>query len=465
MAGPTLSRRQLVHWLAAGSAWGEPAFARAATPPPPPTFGDTLGLGVKFLQGQPLTTLPMLEDLGVHWVREHIPWRAVEPSPGRYVGFPANLQRQLAYYKEQGIGLVALLTLANDVYAVPGQPASNFNPEAFGRFALYAAQELSKLGIPFVLEVGNEPHNSALPKLLGGQWNGHPPSPWVGHYVAMVNAAVAQVKAWNPAVKLLAQDDMWVLHYRFLEAGLDKRLDGLSVHPYTGTPEVAAVAADTDWVRPFTAVDPDRSFASAVRRLREAARAKWGRSPEIWVTEWGWATAEGLSPVKNGVPEHTVASYLPRAFVLAAEAGVTATLWFSSQDAVDGPMGLTTNNRIRREAYQAYRTLSRVLGPATHWQRLLGAQGIHAEGTVFRFDRPDGQVVLVAWQARTGLAQSLSLPHAHEARVLSLLGDEQASESGAQGMDIPLTAAPVYVQLASASPLEGMRLLNHKATP
>ena len=114
----------------------------------------------------------------------------------------------------------------------------------------------------------------------------------------MVQAAVNEVKTFDPAVRLLSDDDMWVVHYWFLEAGLPRNLDGFAVHPYTpGIPERAAIAADTDWVRPFTAVDPDRSFTSAVRRLRDQGTAKFARTPEVWVTEWGWPVGPFTRPV------------------------------------------------------------------------------------------------------------------------------------------------------------------------
>src|SRR5208282_1294229 len=91
-------------------------------------FSRMVGLNVKFTQGEPMSDLPLLSELGVHWVRDTIGWAEVEPSP-------AN-------------------------------PVHDYDPEAFGRFAAVAARMLHDAGVRFVLEVGNEPHNSTLPKLL-----------------------------------------------------------------------------------------------------------------------------------------------------------------------------------------------------------------------------------------------------------------------------------------------------------
>src|SRR6476659_7207428 len=58
-------------------------------------------------------------------------------------------------------------------------------------------------------------------------------------------------------------------------------------------------------------IDADRSFSSAVRRLREQSQLKLGRSPEMWITEWGFAVGQ---KVKNGVilSEDMVAAFVPR---------------------------------------------------------------------------------------------------------------------------------------------------------
>jgi hypothetical protein len=402
-------------------------------------FGDMLGLGVKFSQGQPVSALEMLVDLRVRWVRDAVHWSQVEPVAGHYAGFTPAFRQQLAFYRRHDIGLVALLTLGNDV-AYPGPGAAPYAPEAFGRFALQVARLLGEAGVRFVLEVGNEPHNSPMPKALGGAWNGLPPSPWVQHYVRMVRAAVEQVKAFDASIKLLSDDDMWVLHYHFLEAGLPPSLDGFAIHPYTpGPPETTAVAHDTDWVRPYTVVDADRSFGSAVRRLRAQGRAKLDCAPEIWITEWGWPV--GGREVRNGVSDETLAAYLPRAYILAAAAGAEVLCWFSANDAVDGPMGLTRNDGGRRDSYRAFKTLSTQLGDHRLLRQVAGAQsptGLQA----FDFEGPQG-LQRVVWSAdgrsrQWRWPQGLS-PH----RVVDALGGVVSLRGAAS---LAVAAAPLYVQ-------------------
>lgn len=453
--------RRVVRWLAGALLLSIAVAPLQAEEPQAGTrpFGEFVGLGVKFLQGEPLDTLPMLADLKVKWVREHVSWSAIEPSPGQspghYAALPDALRKELAYYRANDIGVVALLTLSNGKTApqTPAEVARDSDPAAFGRFAAEAARLLKAEGVRFVLEVGNEPHNSHLRKALGGQWNGKAPSPWLDHYVRMVNAAVQEVKAIDPKVKVLAGDDMWVIDYWFLEAGLDPRLDGLSVHPYvTGIPEITAIAHDTDWVRPFVAVDQDRSFQSAITRLRAAALKRQGHPLELWITEMGWPVAEGTSPVKNSVPERTAAAYVPRSFILAAEAGVEGFLWFSSNDSVDGPMGLTRNDRSQRLAYGAFKTMTSELGALRFVRRLLGERGTAAAAQAFLFT-DDRTNTIVAWQATGSGGSELVVPQigAEPLMVTDVLGRQQLLRAKDGQFAVALNGEPVYVQLSAGA--------------
>lgn len=406
-------------------------------------FGDTLCLNVKFAQGQSLDELPMLKDLGVRWVRDTVPWFDVEPSPGKYVDFPPALTHRLEYYRANGIGLVMLLAYENArAYPdTPQKPHNSISPEAYGRYAAEMARRLKGMGLKFIIELWNEPHNS-LYHALGGNWNAAPPSPWVDHYLAMVTSATAQIKKVDPSIKVINDDDMWVIHYHFLAGGLTRQIDGLGLHPYTGgdQPELTAVAADTDWTRPYTVVDADRSFGSAMRRLFAFGEQKLGKRPEIWLTEWGWGVGEN-SPI-GPVREETVAGYLPRAFILAAAAGAKATCWFSSQDSVDGPMGLTENTGRKRAAYAAYKQLSSTLGNARYICQLPSSGPANSRQLSFLFRDTKGPII-ASWRAMPALSDS--------GRVEYLRTDAPPACAPAAASDpVPPESSPDRKQASSA---------------
>lgn len=450
-ADPFRASRRALLLASCAAAWPLPAPATATACPAAPRrpFGEMVGLGVKFSQGQPLHEIDSLLELRVRWVRDAVHWPQVEPAPGRFEEFGAAFRRQLAFYRRHDIGVVALLTLGNP-RAYPGPGAAPYDPAAFGRFALRVAQMLREAGVRFVLEIGNEPHNSGFAKVLGGAWNGRAPSPWVDHYVRMVHAAVEAVKGWDASVRLLTDDDMWVVHYWYLRAGLPAALDGFAVHPYTpGPPERTPVAHDTDWTRPFSVVDPDRSFGSAVRRLRDEARGKLNCPPGIWITEWGWAVGPGS--VAHAIPEETLVAYLPRAFIVAAAAGVEVLCWFSAHDAVDGPMGLVRHDGTRRDSHHAFRTLTAQLGDHLLARQATGAATPTGGLQAYVFDGPQGgRRKLVAWSAD---ARARRLPWFGEGgaqpgvdalgRPVPLLNDPQPA--------VAIGAAPVYLDLADRS--------------
>lgn len=412
------------------------------------SFGETACLGVKFSQGQPLAELEMIKDLRVRWVRENFWWREFEPVAGRFEELPPYLQTQFAYYRQHDIGVIALLALDN-VRAYPptrGDPVRSFDAAAFGRFAAMVASVLKQQGIRFILELGNEPHNSALPGILGGAWNGVPPSPWVDHYTKMVRSAVAQVGTIDDSIRMLVSDDMWVLHYRFVQAGLPQALDGFAVHPYTlGPPERAAVSHDTPWTQPFQVVDVDGSFESAVRRLREHGRSKLGRNPSIWITEWGWPVNEGGRIIRGGVAEERLAAYLPRSFILAAAAGVEGLCWFSSRDSADGPMGLVRNDGSRRASYDAYKTLMSQLGDSVLVAQVRGANEKTSGLQAFLFEGPAGRTV-VAWSA-DAVQRRIDLAPGETYQAVDTLGDPMpALRSLGSVPAYPVAAAPIYIK-------------------
>jgi hypothetical protein len=419
-------------------------------------FGESIGLHVKFNEGEPESDLLALDDLGVRWVRDSVPWHKMEPSPGDFRDFPPEFARRLTFYRDHGIGLVFILAFANDV-AYPrtaAEPFRSIDPALYARYAVQVAERLRKAGVRFVLEIWNEPHHFTVRDVAGGNWNGAPPSPWVAHYVRMVGEVTRRIKAFDPSIVLLDDDDMWVLHYRFLEAGLPAKLDGFAFHPYTRhqpsasasswfPPEHTAIAADTPWVRPFVAVDADSSFESAVRRLRDAGTRSLASPPQMWVTEWGFKLGDDSSD--GTLDESLVAAYLPRAYILAANAGVRTVCWFSSEDRNDGPWGLIDNDGHRRKPYYALRTLTRQLGELSFVGRVAGFGHRTAGPQAFLFCRANVSCTLVAWSigdraARIRLGGPLS-----GASAVDFLGEPMAPGANSDGAPtLSIDRSPVY---------------------
>lgn len=421
----------------------------------PVDFRDTVCLAVKFDQGQPMSDLPMVDDLGLGWVREAALWHEIEPEAGRYVEFSQAFKRRLAHYRERDIGIIFPLVYGNPkAYPpTPDDPGRAYDPEAMGRYAVQVSRKLRREGVRFVLQVFNEPHNFGLQKQFGGTWNGKPPSPWVQQYVRMTEAVVRHVKAEDPRIKVLTNEDTWVHHYWFLEAGLPRALDGFSVHPYAkgvAGPEIAGVGPNTDWAKPFTLVDADRSLASAVRRLQDDGQRKLGKRPEIWATEWGWTL--GTAMRGGAVDADQVARLLPRTFIVAAAAQIRSTCWFSAQDRKDGTYGLLTNDGRQRPAYRAFKVMSQQLGAAKLQGQVLGRARSTTGPQGYLFQGPkDSKLVL--WDVE-GDTRSVALQGPLDgARAVDLRGAPLEPERGPDGVArVHFDGAPIYLTLATSTP-------------
>lgn len=393
-------------------------------------FGEIIGLGTKFSQGQPMSDLTTLIELGVRWVRDHDDWSRVERFPGKYA-FTDNFIKRLAFYKEHNIGVVYALFYANPVAypPTPEDPYRAVNPEAFGRYAAAAARLLRESGVRFVIEIWNEPHNFVLGKLFGGAWNGQPPCPWLDHYIKMVNAAVKEVKAFDPSVKLLSDDDCTIIHYRYLEAGLPRDLDGFAFHPYmrgkNSTPEISQEGKGAAYEAPFTLVDEDHSFRSMVRRLREQGEAKMGKVPELWVTEFGCPANEDVTAnvtfSLGKATEEELTGILVRAFIGAEAAGIKVFCWFSSWDGPDGPMGLIAKDGRKRKSYYAFKTMSEQLAEYSLVRQVAGGSHLTSGVQAYLF-RKGNDLKIVAW-AIDGSVKKLKFQGAlRNTQVTNVLG-------------------------------------------
>jgi hypothetical protein len=100
---------------------------------------------------------------------------------------------------------------------------------------------------------------------------------------------------------------------------------------------------------------------------------------------------------------------LVRTYVIASAAEIPVTCWFSAQDSVDGPMGLSDNKGRRRLAYNALRELAIELGDYVYAGQPVGQRSPVSGPQVFEFHKPaTGERKLVAWSI--GKAGSLLIP-------------------------------------------------------
>ena len=415
--------------------------------PLPIKFGEAVGLVVHFNQGETLNHLADLKNLGVKWVRDEESWSRVEKVKGEYV-WPEKRLKRLKFYKENGIGVIFALTYAANKDVYPDDP---YNPEGFGGYAVAAAKVHKEAGVNVVLEIFNEPHNFGLMKKYGGKWCGAEECAWIDHYIKMANEAVKQVKAFDPKIKLITDEDVWTCHYWYLEGDLDKRIDGFAIHPYTfhgntPGPEKVHFSPNDSWIEPWTIIDDDRSNRSCMRRLRAQYLEKIGRPMEMYITEWGHPVGgKGFKPGTK-MSEDDIAAYLPRAYMSGVAAGARVVCWHVSQDMGDGPMGLIRNDQTKRKTYYVLKNMVEQLGDYRMVKQIAGADNTTTGIQAYLFEG-DAGYKLVAWNIE-GPAKALFEPgYTLRPRVLDLFGKSVNFGYSKDGPPIlKLDRAPIYIE-------------------
>lgn len=430
---------------------GLPAHAAPALSDRPMRAG--FGLVVKFDQGQPMAQLDLLPELGVRWVRDAVQWVDMEPRAGEYKPFPPAFSQRLQRYRQQGIGVIYMLGYANGkAYpATKEAPRAPIDPEALGRYAAHVTGLLKAAGVDFAVQVWNEPHNFQILKMVGGAWNGRPPSPWVDHYVDMLRAVSEHVQKKAPGTPVITSEDVLVNHYWFAQhPRLPQGFKGIGLHAYANEsssgPEVVAPYADSEWARPFQLVDRDRAFATAIDRLKRHTRKHTGVEPEVWITEWGFKVDGRFAGGR--VTEELVAAFLPRAYVLAEAAGVKVLCWFSMQDANDGAYGLIDRAGRQRPAFRTYVAMSRVVGDLRLTRRL-SPGGQQTRGTQAYLFEHGSRRTLMVWSADNG-SRTLPLDPAWSAtRILDAYGEPVKLDAREDVRQAELGAAPIYIELGA----------------
>lgn len=419
---------------------------RAGFAPLPMKFGEAVGLVVHFNQGERLDHLENLKDLGVKWVRDEESWGGVERKRGEFV-WPEKRKKRLEFYHENGIGVIFALTYAANKDAYPDDP---YNPEGFGRYAVEAARLHKEAGVEVVLEIFNEPHNFGLMKKYGGKWSGSEDCPWIDHYIKMANEAVRQVKAYDPTIKLITDEDVWTAHYWYLEGNLDKRTDGFAIHPYvhgggSPGPEVAHFPPGEGWHKPWTIIDEDRSNRSLMRRLRAQYAEKLGHSAEMYITEWGYNVGRvGWKGEK--VTEELAAAFLPRLYINGVAAGARVVCWHVSQDMGDGPYGLIRNDQTKRKTYDAFKIMVEQLCDYQMVKQLAGMDSTTKGIQAYLFEG-DAGYKLVAWSIDGPVETTFESGTSAPLRLYDLFGKSLPLRFAEDGPPVlPLDRAPIYIE-------------------
>ena len=413
--------------------------------PLPIKFGEAIGLVTHLARGEePLERLNDLKNLGIKWVRDEQGWDNVERKKGEYT-WPEKRKKCAKFFKENGISIIYPVTYGANKNVYPDDP---YNPEGFGRYAVASAKFYKEAGVEVVMEIFNEPHNFGLTKKYGGSVYGEPNCPWIDHYVKMANEAIKQVKAYDPTIKLMANEDVWSCHYWYLEGNMDKRIDGFAIHPYTfhGHTPGPEVSPYPQKLAGWTIMDEDNSSRSLMRRLRAQYAEKIGRPLEMYITEWGYPV--GGKGYEKGirVTEDDVAGYLPRAYMSGVAAGAKVVCWHVSQDSGDGPFGLFRNDQTKRKTYYSLKALVEQLGDYQMVKQFAGLDNTTTGIQAYLFEG-DAGYKLAIWNIEGPVEVAFDSAYNSPLRVYDHFGKALPIRFAKDGPPIlTLDRAPIYIE-------------------
>lgn len=296
--------------------------------------------------------LPMIAKAGIGWVRDDLYWGKIETVKGQYK-IPEKQLLWIRAAHQHGLKLILVLNGGNKLYENP------YDIEGYSAFAAEMARQL-KDDVD-CLEILNEPHNFGFTKHYGGTWNGMESngqvSPWVGHYVTLLNKSAEAIKAANPKMKVVGLGSVAPVNFRQLAMGISPAVDGITDHPYSprSVPELVPYAAsDGILKRDGIATADERGSFSSQMQMYRALSDKHKGPREIWLTEWGFSTYQPVAPkLFAGYTESAQAKYIQRRMMECLGLGIEVSFLYDFKN--DG--------RDRRDAEHNFGLVDMALKP------------------------------------------------------------------------------------------------------
>ncbi len=351
----------------------------------------------------------LMKEAGIFWVRTDFDWGNVERSPGKWTF--THLDEVVEWAEKAGICILPIL----DYDVSWARPAYKH----LDLWLEYVRQVVGRYKNRIrYWEVWNEPN-------LENFWRDKPDP---ANYVLLLRATYREIKRIDPELTVLL-GGMAGIPWSYLEgiykAGGKDYFDVMNVHPYRypRAPEEAQLLGD-------------------LLRLRNLMKQFGDEAKPIWITEIGWPTHVG----PRGVSEAVQAEILPRAYLLAMEAGVARIFWYEFQaperraDYNEDHFGIVHRDLSPKPAYQAYKTLCtmRPSGskPLGFWQD----RGVFASGWI----TPQEEPVWAVWHPTEQKERRFTFT-GEVKEVISHLGVPMAKAIEGGLLHVQVGPGPIYV--------------------
>ena len=364
-------------------------------------------------------------EAGVQWSREEFHWDQIEPERGlQDEAMLARYDAGVDGLRARGIRILGLLAYRTPWSSGATAPDNDEERQDYANFA--AAMAARYRGRVDHWELWNEPNIERF-------W---PPEPDAVSYAALAAAASTAIRGANPDAKVFI-GAVSGTDYAFIDQIVDVSgpdvMDGISFHPYSG---------DTPW---------DRSDElSDLNRLRYGLEQR-GLDLPLWVTEIGFPSCDA----GNGVEEHTQAALLVRAYLSLYSQGVENVFLYDFVDDGTDPdetemhFGLLLQYLQPKPSWTAFQWMTQMLAGSTFIES-------SSDGSVLllRFEKPDGSVVLAAWDGCIGVHDRImenargtvaTFPASGAFYAHDLYGDLMEMEQSGTEVSLQVGGAPCYI--------------------
>ncbi len=303
-----------------------------------------------FTTGQDITAITSeIGQLGMHWVKQTIYWRDIEPVRGQ-IDF-ATLDEIVNRFTSANLKILFTVTSSpawSRSYILENGPSDNLAD--YGTFVAALAQRYA--GRVQAYEIWNEPNRRS-------EWSctesTDKPSFCKAKYSDLLSIAYKAIKGvdanavvvsaglaptgYNDGIN--AVDDRIFLKDLYA-AGLADMSDAVGAHPlgWANPPDSACCAASDGVTTHFD--NPSFYFRNTLDDYRKIIVDSKDSSTPIWVTKFGWGTSEDTNPPdKNNVfisytSLDEQATYDSRAFELATELGFIGPMFLSNLNGCQG---------------------------------------------------------------------------------------------------------------------------------
>lgn len=347
---------------------GAAPLAVAQQPSPP----FITGVGTHFGQGYPDLTgsLDLAKQAGIQSIRDEVYWGGIERERGA-LAMPASYDQYVTEAVSVGIAPLLILDYGNGLYDGGDKPRSPEAIAAFTRYAAFVAQHFK--GKVHLYEVWNEWDNTVGSKTPGSMED----------YARLLKSVYPALKNIDPSITVLAdavvfgRGDDADLH-KISKLGLLHFADGISIHPYQGTPEQTAARL--------------QATEAALRR------ATGGKDVPLYATEIGWTSFD------KGVGLGRQAAYAARLLLLLHSMSFVKGAWWydlrnDGQDAgqAEQNFGLLWTDLTPKPAYYIFAAANKALSGASFLGRVDIGDG---EDWLLRFSTPHAGNLWAFWTTK-----------------------------------------------------------------